>query len=69
MMWYKLKKICIAFLFFIAALPGYAQLSGTVLDSLTREILPGATVSLNESEFVVATDDKGRFSFDVKEGT
>ncbi|MBP6303867.1 MAG: TonB-dependent receptor [Bacteroidia bacterium] len=69
MMWYKLKKICSAFLFFIAALPGYAQLSGTVLDSLTREVLPGATVSLNETEYVVATNEKGRFSFDLKEGT
>ena len=39
------------------------DLTGTVVDSLTNEVLPSVLVSLGESSFGVLTDAFGRFAF------
>lgn len=61
-------RFCFIILLLCRAATAQVQLSGVVLDSLTRETLPGATVTLNETEKVTVTDINGRFLFDVKEG-
>ena len=57
----------LAFALALLAPPGVrgqsTDLTGTVVDSLTNEVLPSVLVSLGESSFGVLTDAFGRFAF------
>ncbi len=62
-----MKKIFTFLLFVFAAQVVHAQntyrLEGVVVDSVTREPLPGATINVNFGDLSLLTDKNGRFNF------
>ncbi|MBN1116829.1 MAG: TonB-dependent receptor [Bacteroidales bacterium] len=57
-------------IFFIISLPGFSQpyiISGTVLDSITHELLPGASIIVEGRSEGTITDFKGGFELKIRE--
>jgi iron complex outermembrane receptor protein len=58
-----MKKIILLSGLIILACNGFAQLSGFVIDALSKEKIPGAVVEIENSFFISVTDAEGKFSF------
>jgi outer membrane cobalamin receptor len=64
-----MKQFLIGLLMMFSSVTGFAQITGTVVDSETNEPLPGATVIEQGTSNGVTTDFEGSFSFNVDAGT
>lgn len=64
---HKMKRIFIFFAFILSTQVLYGQtfgsIEGTVIDSLTRQPLPGATINVNYGNLSLVADKEGKFSF------
>jgi hypothetical protein len=64
-----MKQFLIGLLMVFTSMTGFAQITGTVVDSETNEPLPTATIIQQGTTNGVSTDFDGSFSFNVAEGT
>ena len=64
-----MKQFLIVLLMVFTTMTGFAQITGTVVDSETNEPLPGATVLEQGTSNGVSTDFEGSFLFNVASGT
>src|SRR4051812_4976049 len=66
----SMKKIVIIAGMLVISASCFAQLSGTVMDAISKEKIPGAVVELENSFLVASTDEAGKFLFpDLKTQT
>ena len=64
-----MKQFLIGLMMIMFTSVGFAQITGTVVDSETNEPLPGATIIEQGTSNGVTTDFEGSFSFNVDAGT
>jgi len=65
----SMKQFLIGLLMVFTSMTGFAQITGTVVDSETNEPLPTATIIQQGTTNGVSTDFDGSFSFNVAAGT
>src|SRR6218665_1398986 len=63
----KILLLCRMLIFYIglAKAQQKRQISGKVTDKVSKEIIPGASVTLKGTSTVVSTDEKGQFKIAV----
>ena len=64
------RLACILFVLAATINPGFAQtttISGTVTDNLTRETLPGVTVTVKGTTMGASTNERGQFTLSTSQ--